>query len=331
MKLSYATGAIAIAATSAFAAIQPWTAPRPAYQPMSGNVKIARPVLPIRWFAATPKPAPTPTPTPTPAPVDDTKLLFCDEFDTLNLRSAKGIWDTSYYWQGTENGSTLPGEQEWYLDSDYKPTQSVKTVEAKDGVLTFTAMKTPDSIAAFTNDHDYVSGMITSGRTYAQKFGYFEMRAKTPAGGGLWPAFWLVPGDMTASHEIDVMEAVGQETKKLHTSFHEHLGVRKSQTKVSDVSDMSTNYHLYGVDWQTDTITWYFDRQAVYQVKTPAELQKPMFMIANLAMGGGMPGPIAADTKLPAQMNIDYIRVYAKLPKTAAGALPLPGRGVCTM
>lgn len=277
-----------------------------------------------------PKPAPTQAPSAPVQPVrDDTKLLFCDEFDKLNLRSNGGTWDTSYYWQGKDNGSTLPNEQQWYLDADFAPTRSVRTVDADKGVLSFTARRTPDSIAGYTEGHAYVSGLITSGRTFAQKFGYFEMRAKLPAGSGLWPAFWLVPGDMTASHEIDVMEAVGQDLRHLHTSFHKHVGGLVSQTKVSDVPDLSQDYHLFGADWQADKITWYFDRKPIFEVTTPAELQKPMFMIANLAAGGGMPGPVKDDTPLPAQMQVDYIRVWDRLPTTPASALPAVGAQAC--
>lgn len=260
---------------------------------------------------------------------DDAGLLFCDEFNTLNLRSAGGTWDTSYFWQGKPNGSTFPDEQQWYLDADFGPTQSVRTLEPANGLLSVTARRTPPAIADYTEGHPYVSGVITSGRTFKQTFGYFEMRAMLPAGQGLWPAFWLVPGDMTASHEIDVMEAIGSDPRHVHTTFHQFVGGHRQQTKVTEVADMTKGYHLFGADWQADKITWYFDRKPVFSVATPADLHKPMFMIANLAAGGGMPGPVGADTVLPASMKIDYIRVYARLPTASASSLPAPGLAAC--
>jgi beta-glucanase (GH16 family) len=48
---------------------------------------------------------------------------------------------------------------------------------------------------------------------------------------------------------------------------------------------------------------------------TPADFHKPMYVIANLAMGGHWPGKVDASTPLPAKMQIDYIRVYKGRPK----------------
>jgi beta-glucanase (GH16 family) len=39
-----------------------------------------------------------------------------------------------------------------------------------------------------------------------------------------------------------------------------------------------------------------------------------MYMLANLAMGGGWAGPPDASTKFPARMSIDYIRAYRFAP-----------------
>src|SRR6185312_10558373 len=47
----------------------------------------------------------------------------------------------------------------------------------------------------------------------------------------------------------------------------------------------------------------------VYQIATPADMNKPMYIIANLAVGGNWPG--SADGYSSAQFNVDYIRAYA--------------------
>jgi beta-glucanase (GH16 family) len=82
------------------------------------------------------------------------------------------------------------------------------------------------------------------------------------------------------------------------------------------VADMSTGYHTYGVDWEADYITFYFDGQAVYKTATPSDMHGPMYMIANLAAGGYWPGDVTPGSV--GQMNIDYIRAYAS--GAAAGA-----------
>jgi Ca2+-binding RTX toxin-like protein len=48
----------------------------------------------------------------------------------------------------------------------------------------------------------------------------------------------------------------------------------------------------------------------------------PMYMIANLAMGGGWAGSVDSTTPFPAQMKIDYIRAWDSNPYTNGGAIP---------
>src|SRR6202008_2476298 len=57
---------------------------------------------------------------------------------------------------------------------------------------------------------------------------------------------------------------------------------------------------------------FYIDGNAVASMPTPADMQQPMYMLMDLAMGaqGSWPGAAPADG--PAQqMEIDYVRAYA--------------------
>jgi hypothetical protein len=83
---------------------------------------------------------------------------------------------------------------------------------------------------------------------------------------------------------------------------------------------MTSGFHTYGVDWEPDTITWYFDGQKVFQTATPADLNKPMYMLADLAVGGFWPGSPDAQTPFPAGMQIDYIRAYQPDAPSIGGA-----------
>ena len=51
-------------------------------------------------------------------------------------------------------------------------------------------------------------------------------------------------------------------------------------------------------------------------------MHKPMFMIANLAVGGGWAGNADSTTPFPAHMNIDYIRAWDSNPYTNGGSIP---------
>jgi beta-glucanase (GH16 family) len=50
-------------------------------------------------------------------------------------------------------------------------------------------------------------------------------------------------------------------------------------------ADLSDGFHTYGVNWQPDVIEWYIDGTKVAGTATPADMHKPMYILANLAVG----------------------------------------------
>jgi beta-glucanase (GH16 family) len=260
-------------------------------------------------------------------------LTFHDEFDTLNLwngvtgAGSTGYWNTNYWW-GAPNGSTLEnnGEVEWYVNHLYQPTnQAIRdgkivnpwriTTDANGSYLTLTAAPVTDpATQALINGYQYSSGMIQTYYTHTQTYGYFEMRAKLPAGQGLWPAFWLLPADGSWPPEIDIFEVLGNDMETLYTYVHTNETHRHtSRGEANVVPDTSEAFHTYGLNWQADYITWYFDGVEIFKTNTPSDLHDPMYMIANITVGGNWPGMPDSTTFLsPAEMQIDYIRAYSE-------------------
>lgn len=58
-------------------------------------------------------------------------------------------------------------------------------------------------------------------------------------------------------------------------------------------------------------MTWYVDGAETAQIATPADMNTPMYMLINLAVGGDFPGWPDATTQFPANFNIDYVHVYS--------------------
>jgi beta-glucanase (GH16 family) len=193
----------------------------------------------------------------------------------------------------------------------YAPTTSVRPWTVSNGVLTLTAQPAPTSLQPLIDGYKYTSGMVNTFNSFTQTYGYFEMRAQLPAGQGLWPAFWLLQADMSWPPEIDAMEVLGHDMTTLHTALHTNQTGSHTATGADvTVPNMSLGYHTYGVDWQADYITYYFDGNQVYRAPTPSDMHEPMYMIANLAVGGYWPGFVDSTTPFPAEMKIDYIRAY---------------------
>ena len=250
-------------------------------------------------------------------------LTFDDEFNSLNLwNGSSGTWDTTAQYASTfGNGFSLPsnGEQEWYINANYAPTASVQPWTDSNGVLTLSAAPASAEIASLIDGYQYTSGEINTSQSFSQTYGYFEMRAQLPAGQGLWPAFWLLPQNGAWPPEIDAMEMLGNNPGTYYTSIHSGSPANEINAGQPDaVANTSQGFHTYGVDWEPDHLTFYFDGQQVYQTATPWDMNTPMYMIANLAVGGTWPGNADWSTHFPAQMNIDWIRAYSSLPSWVA-------------
>jgi beta-glucanase (GH16 family) len=241
------------------------------------------------------------------------KMTFGDEFNNLSLwNGSSGTWSTTYIAQDSNgNGGTLAsnGEQEWYINANYAPTASVQPWTVNNGVLTITAAPASASVQPLIDNYKYTSGEINTDHSFAQTYGYFEMRAELPQNAGGWPAFWLLPTDGSWPPELDVMETLTNDPSADYTTSHSSIGGNAQSQGVAFIPDTSSGYHTYGVLWTKSTLTWYVDGTEVYQTATPADMNKPMYMIANMALGGW--GGNVDDSQLPAQMHIDYMHAYA--------------------
>jgi beta-glucanase (GH16 family) len=240
------------------------------------------------------------------------KLTFSDDFNNLSLHHGdQGTWDAKFWW-APEKGSTLPGngESQWYINPDYAPTASANPFSVHNGVLTITAAPTHADIKSDAGGYAYTSGLLNTHSSFAQTYGYFEIRADMPSEQGAWPAFWLLPEDGSWPPELDVVEMRGQDPNTVNVTVHTNETGDHTMTSIPvKVSDTS-GFHTYGMLWDEDQIVWYFDDVAVAHAATPSDMHDPMYMLVNLAVGGAAGSPTATMND-GAQMQIDYIHAYA--------------------
>ncbi|MBI3512478.1 MAG: family 16 glycosylhydrolase [Proteobacteria bacterium] len=246
------------------------------------------------------------------------RLTFADEFNQLSLNNGTtGTWTTHYRFDGgggTDRSLAVNHEAQIYVDPGYAGTGTtplgLNPFSISNGVLSITAAPTPPTLQSTLLNFPYTSGMLTTDGTFAQQYGYFEMRAQAPAGQGLWPCFWLLPQAQGVSGEIDIMEMLGQQPRTDYRSTHGSVEFRGVYPATSD---LTAGYHTYGVDWTAASLTFYLDGTVVGSLATPADLRQPMYVLADLAVGGAgsWPGQPDAGTHFPASFKIDYIHAYA--------------------
>lgn len=238
------------------------------------------------------------------------KLTFDDEFNQfVSSPNGQQGWMTTFPYSGSSARSLgSNGEAEYYSDSSV----GVNPFSDKNGVLSITASPaTPGVQTPAGSGLTYTSGVITTYKSFSQLYGYFEVRAQLPTGSGFWPAFWLLPANNTWPPELDVFEMLGNNATTVFETAHSNVGGSNTMTHFyTYLTNASTSFNTYGVDWEKDKITWYINGVAVASMATPADMNSPMYMLLNLAVGGS--GSLAgAANGSSASMLIDYVRAYS--------------------
>ncbi len=236
------------------------------------------------------------------------RLVFHDEFDT------DGQPDTTRW--NYEQGYLRNGELQYYT-----PGQNAF---CRDGNLVIEARA--DSAVINGEVCPITSASLTTKDRSAWKYGYVEVRAKLPSSLGTWPAIWMMPqeqsyGRWPRSGEIDILEHVGYNPENIHFSAHTErynhmLGTQR--THVEKAPEAVGQFHIYGLKWTPDRLTWLYDGKELYSIDrepdsdwTTWPFDIDYYLILNLAFGGGWGGAEGVDiASLPQRYEIDYVRVF---------------------
>jgi beta-glucanase (GH16 family) len=184
----------------------------------------------------------------------------------------------------------------------------------------------------------YTSGRVDTSGKFAPVYGRFEIRAKLPAGRGLWPAHWLypqnrdwamerlmaqavkdgderlIPEERPWYSEIDVMEFLGHEPTVVYGTLHYHAfnGEKKSSSgTLKGEADYTKDFHIYALEWEPNELRWYVDGKLIHST-TKGVPHTPHYLILNTAVGGAWPGNPDETTQFPQYHDIDYVRVYQR-------------------
>ncbi|MFJ9604823.1 family 16 glycosylhydrolase [Kitasatospora sp. NPDC101176] len=249
--------------------------------------------------------ASSPTAGPTaPAAPGAWHLAFQDDFDGTTLDHAK--WATCYDWN--QDGCTNAGNHElqWYL-----PQQ----VGVGDGRLTLSADRS-DTRGSDGKDYPWTSGMVSTGRdswnaqprhTFTR--GYFAAAVRIPPEAGMFPAFWLLPASRTTPPELDVAEFISTtQYVQMTVHFTGPDGNPRDQWQRWGPQDFPAGDHVFALDWESDSLTWYVDGVQRYQVTDPSKIpDEPMELLLNLAVGYPSSPPQNVSS---ARMTVDWVRVW---------------------
>jgi len=215
------------------------------------------------------------------------RLIFSDDFEGPRLDGSR--------WRVEDIAPNKNNELEYYAPDE---------VFVSNGCLVLRSRRRARGGREFT------SGLVDTRGRMAQAFGRFEVRARLPAGQGIWPAIWLLPASGAWPPEVDIVELLGDNPHTVYMT--EHWGkwpdIREDGGQFSG-PDFSADFHVFRLDWLPEKITWYID--GVKRFETAEFIPRtPMYLIMNTAVGGDWPGEPDETTTFPVYHYIDYVRVY---------------------
>ena len=283
-------------------------------------------------------------------------LVWNDEFDGDGLDRTKWDFDLGNGFYDYRVHEWVPG---WGNEELQYYTGDPENVQVRDSCVFIRAVKAPLHGCGYTSAR--LKTKARDGRVlFAKQYGRVEFRARVPWGKGLWPALWMLPvddkyGGWAASGEIDLMEIVGEKPQEVLSSIHfgSSFPRRSLVTKTHPLppGSLVSDWHVYAVEWEPGEIRFFVDETLTCTHRHwwscsrlenslgveaagegdlnpwPAPFDQPFYLLMNVAVGGNFPGVPNAATVFPAELVVDYVRVYDK----PGGYGPVTPRGPGTM
>jgi beta-glucanase (GH16 family) len=250
---------------------------------------------------------------------DSMKLVFEDNFDGESL-------DLSKWYPGPKpDGGQWGGAH--FVAAQEIGFASVYIV--KNGMLTLRAHNDPHYKDPEGWNRKWYGGQISTAfprrpAPSAIRKGYIETRAKFPRNKGSWPGFWMLAGDTEyptspdpGGVEIDALEFYGDAVNVFSSGVIDWPGKtgRPKETGrlvwTDTQSDLSNDFHIYGVQITETEVIIYFDHKEVQRLRLPRSKTVGKFYVCldnaiHTDNGVDIPASGYADA------SFDYVRVWSE-------------------
>lgn len=225
---------------------------------------------------------------------------FNEPFSTPSLDRQR--WMTHYYW------ADAALNEPYVMADDASFITDGKNVEFYDNKIRLVTKAEEAEGYKLHLDHgflighfDYTSALISTGKSFRQKYGMFKAKIKM-APGDTQQAFWMVADRATPHIDVARFEK-GKLWCNYFWSNREGHVPAKSQSKTGGAK-YTNDFFIITLEWSPNKLTWKINDK-VFKTQTSGVPQEEMYMIFSTALKEG-----ASESGLPAAMEIDWIRVY---------------------
>jgi beta-glucanase (GH16 family) len=240
---------------------------------------------------------------------DSYNLIWNDEFDTDGL-----VDETKWKYDTFRNSIG------WYNNElQYYSSRRPENAVVANGKLQIIARIEDVSAMADYGGQKYTSARMITQDRQAWTYGYFDVRAKVPCGGGTWPAIWTLGttrGEWPLNGEIDIMEYIGHEPNWVQGFVHTPSGYAgNGQGRRHVLEDACQDFHNYQLLWTENKLEFAVDGKKYYEYNNAGTgaaqwpFDAPQYLLLNTAIGGVLGGEVD-DSIFPVTFEIEYVRVY---------------------
>ncbi|HRR12363.1 MAG TPA: glycoside hydrolase family 16 protein [Tenuifilum sp.] len=233
------------------------------------------------------------------------KLEFYDDFDSNAIDHQK--WLTKFFW-----GDALLNKN--YSFTTDKQNYTDKNFEVKNSILRIVTRKEKseglgwDSKFGFVpKTYDYTSGVINTGHILRLKEGKVEAKIRLSCCPGVTHAFYMVGN--TALPEIDIFIKTDIKPNSFTGAYYTQKSNGKISKSISSIGGVkcSQNFYILGVEWNGNYIVWSINGTP-YKIEKNLTPDMPMYLVFASSVNSKID-----DSKLPAYMEIDWVRCWSPL------------------
>lgn len=139
-----------------------------------------------------------------------------------------------------------------------------------------------------------------------------EIRAKFAPGAGLWETLWSVAPDSVTQDKLELDMQEWRGSRPTLDDCHTHYSTEFGHL-LDTGQDLSDDWHTYWMDYYKDHVVFGMDKMVCGQTALSLALpETPILwnMVPPPGTGPGAGGPPPA-SDIPADMQVDYVRVYS--------------------
>ncbi len=231
--------------------------------------------------------------------VKEWELTFSEDFEGSELDKEK--WMTRYYWGDVllNEDYALPTDAHIFSEKNIKVSDSIVRLETKKEKA---QGKVWDAKIGFVaTEFDYTSALISTGKSFRQKYGLFEAKIKVSDIKNVMHSFWML-SDTSLPH-IDIAK-----TSPCGKLFPGNISGHEDKPKINHAKisglDWTNDFFIYSLEWAPNKLIWRINGVEVY-TQTENIPHDPMYLI----LSSGVSNPNA---DVNAVMEIDWVKCYQR-------------------